>query len=426
LVVDKDKSLSEKPSLDDNLIIHGDNLHALKALLPQYAGNVDCIFIDPPYNTGNEGWCYNDNVNSPLIREWLKKSANPVDKEDLERHDKWLSMMLPRLKLLRELLSESGSIWITLDDNEIHRLRQLMDDVFGEENFVACCVWEKTYTPKSNGSVVSTDHDYVLCYQKTSDFTSFGWNYLDRNEEQKGRFRKSDDEDLPWRTYPLDVRTENSARREKYRYEVTLPSGRVVKPAQERHWALPEAEFYRQRDAGEIYFGKTGDAMPSKKVFLDPEDDKGVIARSWWTYKEVKGNQDSKRDLLSITGGDTDFITPKPKELIQRILDIATHEESIILDSFAGSGTTAHAVLATNAKDNGRRHFILVECEDYAETLTANRVRKVIEGYNFKGRLKEELYSINLTWSAFEKKHEKILEQISAIESSRAADFEKM
>ena len=145
LVIDAKKSMSakgHKPSLDDNLIIHGDNLHALKALLPVYAGKVDCIYIDPPYNTGNEGWCYNDNVRSPLMREWLKKSANPVDKEDLERHDKWLCMMWPRLQLLRDLLAESGAIFVTIDDNENHRLRSMMDEIFGEQNFLATFVWK--------------------------------------------------------------------------------------------------------------------------------------------------------------------------------------------------------------------------------------------------------------------------------------------
>lgn len=151
LKVVADKSLpvpGQKPSLDDNLIIHGDNLEALKALLPTHAGKIDCIFIDPPYNTGNEGWCYNDNVRSPLMQEWLKKAANPVDKEDLERHDKWLCMMWPRLNLLRELLSDQGSIWITLDDNEIHRFRMMLDEVFGEENFVATSIWHKMDSQK--------------------------------------------------------------------------------------------------------------------------------------------------------------------------------------------------------------------------------------------------------------------------------------
>lgn len=183
LKVSADKSLPAKgasPSLDDNLIIHGDNLEALKALLPTHAGKVDCIFIDPPYNTGNEGWCYNDNVRSPLMQEWLKKSANPVDKEDLERHDKWLCMMWPRLQLLKELLSETGSIWITLDDNEVQRCKILMDELFGEENFITSCIWHKNYAPKSTARHFSEDHDYILVYAKDSE--TWVPNMLERSE----------------------------------------------------------------------------------------------------------------------------------------------------------------------------------------------------------------------------------------------------
>ena len=156
-----------KPSLEDNLIIHGDNLHALKALLPVYAGKVDCIFIDPPYNTGNEGWCYNDNVRSPLMREWLKKSANPVEKEDLERHDKWLCMMWPRLKLFHELLAQDGAIFICIDDNEQHRLRAVLDEIFGEDNFVACISWVKRYTRSNNAKMFYSQKDSILCYRRT-------------------------------------------------------------------------------------------------------------------------------------------------------------------------------------------------------------------------------------------------------------------
>src|ERR1039457_6326146 len=166
LVIDTKKSLpasGAKPSLEDNLIIHGDNLHALKALLPVYAGKVDCIYIDPPYNTGNERWCYNDNVRSPLMREWIKKSGNPVEKEDLERHDKWLCMMYPRLRLLRELLAEDGAIFISIDDNEFQNLRAVMDEVFGERNFVATVIWEKR-SSRENRRVFSFNHDYIVLF----------------------------------------------------------------------------------------------------------------------------------------------------------------------------------------------------------------------------------------------------------------------
>ncbi|HPI63150.1 MAG TPA: site-specific DNA-methyltransferase, partial [Alphaproteobacteria bacterium] len=163
LVIDKDKSLSKKPNLDDNLIIHGDNLHALKALMPQYAGKIKCIYIDPPYNTGNEGWCYNDNVNSPLMKEWVAKNANPVDKEDLQRHDKWLCMMYPRLKLLHELLADDGVIFVSIDDHEQHHLRAIMDEIFGEENFVANIVWQKKYAASNDVKGIAAIHDFIIC-----------------------------------------------------------------------------------------------------------------------------------------------------------------------------------------------------------------------------------------------------------------------
>lgn len=163
LVPDPDKSVGEARP-DGNLIIHGDNLHALKSLLPMYAGKVDCVFIDPPYNTGNEGWCYNDNVNSPMMQQWL--SENPVGIEDGLRHDKWCAMMWPRLRLLHELLGEGGSIWITLDDNEVHQARAMLDAIFGIQNFIACCIWHKMDSPKNTAEHFSVDHDYVLVYAK--------------------------------------------------------------------------------------------------------------------------------------------------------------------------------------------------------------------------------------------------------------------
>jgi adenine-specific DNA-methyltransferase len=192
LEVVPEKSLpaeGRQASLDDNLIIHGDNLEALKALLPTHAGKIDCIFIDPPYNTGNEGWCYNDNVRSPLMQEWLKKSANPVDKEDLERHDKWLCMMWPRLCLLHELLAENGTLWVTLDDNEIHRARGVIDEIFGEENFVATAIWQKKYSTKADTKFLSTEHDYVLIYAK--DIVLLEFEGLDRTQEQNDSYKNS-------------------------------------------------------------------------------------------------------------------------------------------------------------------------------------------------------------------------------------------
>lgn len=336
---------------DANLLIQGDNLLALKALVPFYTGQVKCIYIDPPYNTQSAFEHYDDKL----------------------EHSQWLSMMYPRLVLLRELLAEDGSIWITLDDREVHYMKVMMDEVFGRANFVANVVWEKVYTPKSNGRGLSSDHDHLLVFAKSATWFDSGWNMIPRTEEQKGRFKNPDkDVNGPWRTYPLDVRTEDGAKREKYRYDVTLPSGRVIKPSAGRHWSLPVEVFVRQRERGEIYFGKDGDAMPTKKVYLR-DANQGVIARTWWPYKEVSGNQDAKREVLALFG-DSGFITPKPEKLIERVLIIASNPGDLILDSFLGSGTTsavAHKM---------RRRYIGIEMGEHARTHCLPRLQKVIEG----------------------------------------------
>lgn len=344
--------LSFGESNTENMLIQGDNLDALKSLLPFYAGRVRCIFIDPPYNTKSAFEHYDDNL----------------------EHARWLEMMYPRLELLRELLAQDGSIWISIDDNESHYLKVLMDEVFGRKNFISNVVWEKVYTPKSNGRGLSSDHDHILVYARSSEaWLERGWNMVPRTAEQADRFKNPDnDPEGPWRTYPLDVRTEDGAKREKYRYEVVLPSGRAVKPAAGRHWALPREEFERQRKAGEIYFGKDGNAMPTRKVYLKYAK-KGVIARTWWPYKEVEGNQDAKREILALFG-DSGFITPKPEKLLERILTIATNAEDLVLDSFLGSGTTAAV-----AHKMGRR-YIGIEIGEHAETHCAPRLKKVIEG----------------------------------------------
>lgn len=356
LLEDPDKSYHAAQRISDNdqfdnRLIFGDNLLALKALEQEFAGQVKCIFIDPPYNTGSAFTHYDDGL----------------------EHSLWLSMMRDRLEILKNLLSVDGSLWITIDDNEAHYLKVLCDEIFGRDNFIANAVWEKVYTPKSNGRGLSSDHDHVLVFQKSPQWLRTGWNLVPRTETQKGRFKNPDkDPKGPWRTYPLDVRTEDEKRREKYRYEVELPSGRKVKPSSGRHWALPREEFEKQRAAGEIYFGKKGDAMPTKKTYLR-EAKSGVIARTWWTYSEVTGNQDAKREILKLFG-DSGFITPKPEKLIERILTIATNTGDLVLDSFAGSGTSGAV-----AHKMGRR-WIMVELGEHCHTHIIPRLRKVIDG----------------------------------------------
>ena len=368
----RDKGLSEKASLHDNLIIHGDNLAALKSLLPTYHGKVKCVYIDPPYNTGNEGWAYNDNVNSPLMQDWL---GRVVDRDDLTRHDKWCCMMLPRLMLLRELLREDGAIFVSIDDNEVHHLRALMDEAFGEDNFLATIIWEKVYSPKSSAKYFSENHDYVVAYARRKDV--FKRNLLPRTSEADARYRNPDDDPRgPWKASDLSARNPYS----RGVYSIRCPNGRVIPgPPGGMYWRYSEEKFWRLDEDNRIWWGPDGGAVPALKRFLS-EVKQGLVPETIWTYEEVSHTQGARKTLLQLFPDDTPTFTTKPFELIQRIVLLATDPDSIILDSFAGSGTTAHAVLAQNREDGGNRRFILVECEDYADSITAERVRRVIEG----------------------------------------------
>jgi len=371
---------------EGNLIVHGDNLHALKALMPRYAGRVNCIYIDPPYNTGNEGWCYNDNVNSDLMKRWLKENG-AVDGDDEERHEKWLCMMWPRLQLLRELLAEDGVIFISIDDNEQHRLRMLMDEIFGESNFVANIIWQKKYAPANDAKYFSDNHDFLLCYAKNKKANGNGdgeegavWtrNLLPRTEKQD-KLYKYDDHDGrgPWRTGDLSAKTYSS----EYDYPIVNPlTKKKYGPPEGRSWGTSQKTMKRWIKENRVFFGKSGRGAPQLKRYLS-EVQQGVVPLTIWTHEEA-GHTDGARKLLKEVFHDEKlpFDNPKPVNLIKRVCQIAAGKDAIILDSFAGSGTTAHAVLELNKEDDGNRKFILVECEDYAHTVTAKRVRRVIKG----------------------------------------------
>ena len=355
---------------DDNLIIHGDNLRALKALLPRYAGKVNCIYIDPPYNTGNDKWVYNDNVDSPLMREWIAQN-NAVDGDDLERHDKWLCMMWPRLQLLRELLAEDGVIFVSIDDNEQHHLRAIMDEVFGELNAVSNIVWEKKYSPQNDAKWFSDNHDFVVCY--ASDKTSWRPSLLPRTEKQNERYTNRDNDPRgPWKSSGLDVKTYQS----EYDYPIVTPSGRVVHPPQGACWRYSSDRLNELISDNRIWFGRDGKNVPSIKRFLSEVKD-GVTPLTVWRYDDVGHTQSGTQEVRRMG---LEFPNPKPHTLLKRILQLGSNRDAIILDSFAGSGTTAHATLALNKEDGGNRRFILIECEDYAGNITAERVRRVIDG----------------------------------------------
>lgn len=378
LVPVKSKSVTDKVTLHDNLIIHGDNLKALKALLPMYAGKVKCIYIDPPYNTGNENWIYNDNVNSPMMQEWLGKV---VDKEDLTRHDKWLCMMMPRLRLLRELLAEDGAIFISCDDCEQHSLRMLLDDVFGGHNFITNIIWQKKFSPQNDAKYFSDNHDFIICYAKNkieSD-VKYGWerNLLPRTDIQGQRYSNPDNDPRgPWTSSDLTVKTYSK----EYDYPIMTPSGRKVMPTKGRCWSMPLHNFKELLSDNRIWFGKKGNNVPRVKTFLS-EVQEGIVPLSIWLHEEVGHNQQAKQELkLIFKEVHLPFDSPKPVSLIKRVIQLACKNDDLVLDSFAGSGTTAQSVLALNQEDGGNRKFILVECEDYADKITAERVRRVIKG----------------------------------------------
>jgi len=371
-----DGELSAGEPGSGNLLIEGDNLEALKALLPYYAGQVKCIYIDPPYNTGNEDWIYNDRVDSPQMRAWLDRV---VGVDDLSRHDKWLCMMYPRLRLLRELLSDEGSLWMSIDDNEIHYARVMLDDVFGGRNFVATVIWEKMYSTKSSARHMSESHDYVLLYAKDADH----WqrNLLPRTDVQDKRYINPDNDPRgPWKPSDLSGRNFYSLGT----YPITTPSGRVIPgPPKGRYWTVSKEKLEELVRNNRIWWGKTGNNVPAVKRFLS-EVAEGLVPRTLWFYAEVGHTQEAKKEVLAILpDAETVFITPKPVRLLERVLQIATDPGDLVLDSFAGSGTTGHAVLKMNHEDGGQRRFILVEMEPpIAQRITAERLRRVVEGYS--------------------------------------------
>lgn len=404
LLPDAKKSIGAA-DLGGNLVIHGDNLHALKSLLPRYAGKVDLVFIDPPYNTGNENWSYNDNVNSPIMQEWLR--SNPVNAEDMLRHDKWLCMMWPRLTLLRELLSERGSLWMTLDDNEVHRARSIVEEIFGADNFIANVIWQKKYSPQNDAEFFSASHDHVLCVAK--NIASFELNLMPRTEAQDLAYKNPDKDPRGlWKASDL-TRAEH---RDRDYYAIVTPSGREVFPAKGRSWSRPKDEIERLRKDNQLWFGVKGDAIPSLKRFLS-EVQEGVVPQTIWFREEVGDNQAAKQEIKEIFG-DVVFETPKPVGLLRRIIDLSCRPDSLVLDSFAGSGAMAHAVLKANASDGGSRRVILVEGEAYADQITAERVRRVMKGYAWSGTQREELLRENITWTQLQK-NEKLLAQVAAI-----------
>ncbi len=377
----------------ENMIIHGDNLIALKALLPKYEGRVKCIYIDPPYNTGNEGWVYNDSVNDPKIKKWLGEVVGR-EGEDLSRHDKWLCMMYPRLKLLQRLLADDGAIFISIDDNEKFNLKAICDEIFGANNFVAEIAVINNLKGRSDGKYIATSHESLLIFQKGSFVTngvSLPEEYISeyKLEDERGRYRllglrkrgaNSRRSDRPNLWYPFYY----NERLNKLSITRTDDSDIEIYPHLSDgtdgnwRWGRDSAnarihELTVQKVKGRSEF----DVF--QKDYLTANGEKRIKPKSFWSGTEFAA-ETGTLEVKSILGKDV-FNTPKPVGIVSYIIEQCTLPGDIILDSFAGSGTTAHAVLNMNKADGGHRKFILIEMEDYADSITAERVKRVIDGY---------------------------------------------
>ena len=346
-----------------NLFIEGDNLEVLKLLQKSYAGRVKLIYIDPPYNTGND-FVYKDDFREPLD-SYLQKSGQ-ADAEGLlttnpkaggRFHSNWLNMMLPRLMLARTLLSEDGVIFISIDDNEVHNLRQMMDEVFGEENFVANLIWQKKFARSNDAMYFSTMHDHILCCTKSIN----GWNInlLPRTDEDNEGYTNPDNDP---RGVWISVVLSSKSGTDKLKYKITTPSGRECLPPEGRYWSVNKEKLQALIDDNRIWFGKSGDGIPRLKTFLS-EVQSGLRPNTIWFHNEVSHNQEARQSLKSIFDGNAYFDSPKPAALLKLIIYISssTDKNDIVLDFFSGSSTTAQAVLELNREDGGNRRFILVQ-----------------------------------------------------------------
>ena len=401
----------------ENMIIHGDNLSALKSLLPQYEGRIKCIYIDPPYNTGNEGWVYNDNVNDSRIKAWLGTVVGK-DGEDLSRHDKWLCMMYPRLRLLQRLLTDDGAIFISIDDNEQANLRLICDEIFGQNNFVATCIWQGS--KKGDAKLVSVSHEYIVMYaanKSTLVKNKVQWRRkkqgLDEIFEHYTLLRKKHEnnheliqkEMKAWyKSLPKDSPAKaqkhysfsddrglyfadnfsgpNDGRKNRPRYDIIHPITGLPckKPATGWRWDEEHTKAALAENPPRIHFGPTHETIPCRKSYLMDVDSEPFCSVF---YRDGRGASLIVDQIL----GKGTFDFPKDPDIIRQLIEMVTDENDIILDSFAGSGTTAHAILESNQITEGNRKFILIELMDYAERKTAERVKNVIAGYE-KGRTK--------------------------------------
>ncbi|MBQ6768568.1 MAG: site-specific DNA-methyltransferase [Prevotella sp.] len=425
-----------------NMIVFGDNLLSLKALLPRLEGQVKCIYNDPPYNTG-EKWTYADDCNDPRTRDWINKVVGKQG-EDLSRHDKWLCMMYPRLVLMRRMLRSDGVIFISCDDNEQASLRLMMNEIFGEDCFVSNVIWQKTYSPRNDKDGIPTATDHIVAYSRRPHWNPFR---LERTEGMNARYGNPDNDIDYWKS--SDATAPNASTHQGMVYAIQNPfTGQMMYPTNGRCWNAEQADLldimnkwckYELRDlndadkraevcglsANEVRQGVLGivlsedietsrrkatevlergqwpifcfsstDSGLRKKTYLGNVGDRAVT--NLWPFSEVDNTDGAKKELIEIFEGIVPFDTPKPTRLIDRILDIAVEPGDIVMDCFAGSGTTAHSVLKANAADGGDRKFVLLEQDEEIVKTTQTRVQRAISGYKFTGNKTERLYEKKL------------------------------
>jgi adenine-specific DNA-methyltransferase len=371
----------------ENKIIHGDNLEALKALLPEYEGRIKCIYIDPPYNTGNENWMYNDNVNSPRIRKWLGQVVGK-EAEDLTRHDKWLCMMYPRLKLLQKLLSDDGAIFISIDDNEQANLKLICDEIFGAGNYCGIWHWYRSATPPALSKKIKKNLEYVLCYEKRKTSESYRGVKKESKSNDPLTKKQNNISELYFPPQSMHFKEKN-AFWEIGTYGTIKYPNELLNNLEVENYVNKNGVRFRNRFTWsqsyleeQLELGTRIDCSKDLVISYKKKEYDNEIPRNL-IDKEVGVNttEEAGKMLTNIFGKEGVFDFPKHPSLIEYLLQFREDKNSIILDSFAGSGTTAHAVLNLNKQDCGHRKFILVEMEDYAETITAERVRRVINGY---------------------------------------------
>lgn len=369
-------SKEESVNFDEtqNIFIEGENLEVLKVLQKSYFGKVKMIYIDPPYNTGNDSFIYPDKF-SESKADYEKRVGDKDEegymtkdgmfkknsKENGQYHSNWLNMMMPRLYLAKNLLRQDGVIFVSIDDNEVHNLRLLMNEIFGEENFVASVVWEKKFAPSNDAKWFSDNHDYVLIFSKNKEI----WrpNLLERSEEAKNRYKNPDnDERGVWVSGDMTVKTYNAA----YDFEITTPSGRKVTPPEGICWRFSKNKIDELIKENRIWFGVDGNNVPRLKRFLSDVKD-GITPMTIWKYKDVGHNQEAFQEVRKLFEGQQFFSTPKPNRLLKQCISIGSDSADIILDFFAGSGTTAHAVMDLNKEDGGNRKYICVQLPELTE-----------------------------------------------------------